>query len=937
MDLEIGIYGNGIVGLCLAAHLEKLNIKYKLITTRNELSDGYGLTIQDADNIIHYLGLKPELDKINYLQRFVKIDSSENIIDSVCHSKGNYVIPRIELKKLFNTLIKDENIITCSDTIKNIEDNEDHVVLTLSDERVMKFKYLIGCDGIYSSIREHIGITKEEILVDTGYDIKIFKFIKNSFYDMIENDVVEYVSPNNMLRLFIKPNGKYGASCQITHPTDLDDFKSLIPPNILKQIDFDNSYTNKLYTMKPFSPPTNSVILLGDALHPMVPYNGMGANTAIINAHILALILKIDERNLVKQFYDTILDKSFQHVANSFNSFNAIHKNTIHTSEKHFRKTLKKYIYEYSPMLFFLPNPPNYRLNDRIIEFKNNFTEVVLAGAGLTTFPLELFSIDNLKVLNLNDNIIDYIPSDIKIHVGLKELYLRNNKLKTLPDEVFNLQKLEILRLSYNELILLPTFNLPKLKELCLTGNNLNTIPDSINNCTMLEKIYMSDNMLSAIPILKKLIKLKYFRLSNNTVLLEDIITKITNYQLLNLIELKLSITQIDKEIAVSEMLIKSITEGDCLDKEIAVSEMLIKSITEGDCLDKEMECVNSRFNFNKIKYGSIYYFNRIVKNVYGCTLSKEERKKFKINKFNIDSTIVGNPFTTIDARWTDMTIFFLKVNLLKFGTKEFDNITQKMIKNICQPSNIVLVLKLFTLAITQNIKINTEAMVDFLSRFINRDRLEYLVRKQRIYPFDINRDLTKIESIYKTNNMIKIGNRIIDTKNNHDGYPLHPIHGRPRYNHLKCLYENCMEEFTDTVSLAFHLSRNVPHFIGRYHSLHEPFIPDIIEKYKDGSNTIMKCPVECCFYNGDISFHFRQLGFAPFWKKDDIIKKNDEEPYRVVYTDECMTCDDNIPCVLFECGHRVLCLECGYKLICEKKSKACVLCSNISNNVFIH
>ena len=51
-------------------------------------------------------------------------------------------------------------------------------------------------------------------------------------------------------------------------------------------------------------------------------------------------------------------------------------------------------------------------------------------------------------------------------------------------------------------------------------------------------------------------IKLKYFRLSNNIVLLEDIITKITNYQLLNLREFKLSITQIDKDLAVSEMTI---------------------------------------------------------------------------------------------------------------------------------------------------------------------------------------------------------------------------------------------------------------------------------------------------------------------------------------------------------------------------------------------
>ena len=98
-----------------------------------------------------------------------------------------------------------------------------------------------------------------------------------------------------------------------------------------------------------------------------------------------------------------------------------------------------------------------------------------------------------------------------------------------------------------------------------------------------------------------------------------------------------------------------------------------------------------------------------------------------------------------------------------------------------------------------------------------------------------------------------------------------------------------------------------------------------------------MKCPVECCFYNGDISSHFKQLGFEPFWKKDEIFKNNDEEPYRIVYTDECMLCCDKSPCILFECGHRVLCLDCGYKLICENKNKKCVMCGNISTNVFIH
>lgn len=53
----IGIFGGGIAGFALATHFEKLNILYKLIIINDDSNNGYGITIQEADNIISYLGL----------------------------------------------------------------------------------------------------------------------------------------------------------------------------------------------------------------------------------------------------------------------------------------------------------------------------------------------------------------------------------------------------------------------------------------------------------------------------------------------------------------------------------------------------------------------------------------------------------------------------------------------------------------------------------------------------------------------------------------------------------------------------------------------------------------------------------------------------------------------------------------------------------------
>ena len=87
----------------------------------------------------------------------------------------------------------------------------------------------------------------------------------------------------------------------------------------------------------------------------------------------------------------------------------------------------------------------------------------------------------------------------------------------------------------------------------------------------------------------------------------------------------------------------------------------------------------------------------------------------------------------------------FIRLNLLKFSTEPFNGFTPKLVKMICSPENINLILRLFTLLITQNINFNQSllsAIVDYLSRFINRGRLLFLITNCRnlIFLLNINR-----------------------------------------------------------------------------------------------------------------------------------------------------------------------------------------------------
>ena len=107
-----------------------------------------------------------------------------------------------------------------------------------------------------------------------------------------------------------------------------------------------------------------------------------------------------------------------------------------------------------------------------------------------------------LRILNLSDNNLSYIPPTIGNLTSLTHLHLDFNNLTYLPNDIGNLTSLTILFLHCNRLTSLPDDigNLTQLTSLNLFDNDLTSLPDTISNLGSLTELQISDNRLSSLP-----------------------------------------------------------------------------------------------------------------------------------------------------------------------------------------------------------------------------------------------------------------------------------------------------------------------------------------------------------------------------------------------------------------------------------------------------
>lgn len=222
--------------------------------------------------------------------------------------------------------------------------------------------------------------------------------------------------------------------------------------------------------------------------------------------------LKIKDRHVIRiEFMDSQIPRMPDSIAN------LTHLEEVELHHNWFEK--------FPIEIFTIPNLKKLVSSDNRylqIEFGNSTSLQKLTISDTIDFlPESIGRLSNLTDLHLSRTRLTTLPESIGKLTNLTNLSLFNNKLTILPNSIKNLKKLRYLDLRSNYLTTLPKAigSLTSLKELVIRENNISSLPDSLGGCSSLRVIMAQKNKLSTIPAtLSNLKQLRVLNLANNPI-----------------------------------------------------------------------------------------------------------------------------------------------------------------------------------------------------------------------------------------------------------------------------------------------------------------------------------------------------------------------------------------------------------------------------------
>ncbi|TCK07466.1 leucine-rich repeat-containing protein kinase family protein [Marinobacterium mangrovicola] len=120
----------------------------------------------------------------------------------------------------------------------------------------------------------------------------------------------------------------------------------------------------------------------------------------------------------------------------------------------------------------------------------------------LTSFPDEIYDLaDSLEVLDLSNNRLRDLPSDLTRLTQLKIFFASNNLFEHLPDVLGQMPRLEMIGFKHNRIERVSEHCLPEqTRWLILTDNRITALPENIGKLTRLEKLALAGNQISVLP-----------------------------------------------------------------------------------------------------------------------------------------------------------------------------------------------------------------------------------------------------------------------------------------------------------------------------------------------------------------------------------------------------------------------------------------------------
>ena len=120
----------------------------------------------------------------------------------------------------------------------------------------------------------------------------------------------------------------------------------------------------------------------------------------------------------------------------------------------------------------------------------------------LTAVPTEIGALTALQHLLLERNALTSLPPTIGLLTGLASLSLNFNKLTLLTENISMLTRLQDLQVCVNQLSSLPLWigSLTQLTQLQVGTNKLTSLPATVGTLTKLENLNLGENRITSLP-----------------------------------------------------------------------------------------------------------------------------------------------------------------------------------------------------------------------------------------------------------------------------------------------------------------------------------------------------------------------------------------------------------------------------------------------------
>ena len=323
--MDIALVGAGIGGLTAAACLLKSGHRVRVYEQAGQVSE-VGAAVQMSANavkVLYHLGLQSQLEAVAVKPKafeFRRFDTGELLHEIKLgqdheqrHGHPYYQIHRVDLHAALLQSVNqiDPQALQLGFRASRVQEDAQGATVFFEDGRQVRADLLIGADGIKSALRQHV--VNAEPPVFTGQVAWRLAIPIERIPPALRPDLVSSIwcGPKNHAVMY------YMRSAQVLNfvgcverPWEEESWTARKPWEELDQdyagwhpvvraaienVDRDQCYRWALNNRQPVMTwCTDRVALLGDAVHPTLPYMAQGAAMAIEDAAVLSRALQLE-------------------------------------------------------------------------------------------------------------------------------------------------------------------------------------------------------------------------------------------------------------------------------------------------------------------------------------------------------------------------------------------------------------------------------------------------------------------------------------------------------------------------------------------------------------------------------------------------------------------------------------------------------------------